>query len=292
MKLNDLKYLKEGGAALKSKNVIRIAKNDIPATIKHVSQISGVPTKDMYPVGSVGKTDTSGDIDLAIDVRKHDPERLHQKMLDALGGEDFGVFNRGTKVGSYAVPIKGRGKQMVQVDFMFVRNPIWAQFAYFSAGDKSKYKGAVRAVLMSSVASSLDEKGKDVFHYDGDDLIVRVGRGIDPSLGLKRLFQMRPRKKSGEGYVKTPKRVTPEEIRAAYPDLEFEGSDLVIDDPQEVVSVLFGPNVKPSNVDTAEEILQLIKKFPEARQNKILEIAKKRFQEHVGKIALPPEATP
>lgn len=289
MKLIDLQ---EGGKALSSKNVTRIAKEDIPATIKYVSKISGVPIKDLYPIGSVGKTDTSGDIDLAVDITNHHPQHVHERMLKALGGDDFGKYNDGIKTGNYAVPIQGQKDKLVQVDLMYVKNPKWAQFAYFSAGDRSKYKGAVRNILMSSVAATLDEKGKDVFHYDGDDLIVRVGRGIDMNLGLKRLFQMRSKKKTGEGYVKTHQRVTPEEIRAAYPDLEFEGSNLIIDDPQEVVTVLFGPDIKPSHVDTAEELLELIKRFPKARQDKIFEIARKRFRQHVGKIALPPEATP
>lgn len=292
MKLADIKQLNEGGAALKSKNVVRINKNDIPATIKYVSKIAGIPSKEMYPLGSVGKQDTSGDIDLAIDINGRNPEAIHDKMLKALGGEDHGVYNKGTKVGSYAVPIKGNSDKLVQVDFMFTPSPQWAQFAYFSAGDKSKYKGQVRNLLLAGVAATLNEPGKDAFKYNTDgELIVRVGRGIDMNLGLKRLFQMRPKKKSGEGYVKSMKRVTPEEIKQTYPDLEFEGSNLVIDDPQEAVTVLFGKGVKPSDVDTAEDVLKLIKRFPEDRQEKIFMVAKNRAREYQGKVALPPELT-
>lgn len=280
--------LKEGGAAFKSKNVKRINKMDIPATIKYVSRIAGIPVKDLHPLGSVGKQDTSGDIDLAVDINLHNPESTHKQMLKALGDE-AGVYNKGTKVGSYAVPIKGEGKDLVQVDFMYTPNPIWAQFSYFSAGDKSKYKGVIRNVLLAAVAATLDEKGKDVFKYDGDELIVRVGRGIDMNVGLKRLFQMRPKKKSGEGYVKTMKRVTADDIRAAYPDLEFDGSDLVIDDPKEAVMMLFGPSVEPSDVDTAEEVLALIKRFPEERRDKVMKIAQNRMKEYKGKIAVPEE---
>jgi hypothetical protein len=290
VKLTDIKALHEGGAAMKGKNVVRINKNDIPATIKYVSKVSGIPVSDMYPLGSVGKQDTSGDIDLAIDVRKHDAKSAHAKMVKALG-DDAGTYNPGTKVGSYAVPIKGTSDDMVQVDFMFVENPTWAQFAYFSAGDKSKYKGQIRNLLLAGVAATMNEKGKDVFHYDGDELIVRVGRGIDMNVGLKRLFQMRPKKKSGEGYVKAFKRVTPEEIKKAYPDLEFEGSNMVIDDPQEAVTMMFGKGVKPSNVDTAEEVLALIKKMPKDRQELILKVAKNRARELQGKTPLPPELT-
>lgn len=290
MRLVDAYLLKEGGAALKGAGVGRIAKGDIPDTIKYVSKISGIPVKQLYPLGSVGKKDTSGDIDLAVDTTKHDPVKIHQKMIKALGGEDFGVYNKGTRVGSYAVPIKGEGDKMVQVDFMFVDNPKWAQFAYFSAGDRSKYAGAVRNILMSSVAATLDEPGVDTFKYDGDELIVRVGRGIDMNIGLKRLFQLRPKKKTGEGYLKSLKKVTADDIKQEYPDLEFDGNDLIVDDPSEVVQILFGKGVKPGDVDTAEEVLELIKRFPKERQQLILNIARGRGKQLMAKgLDLPKE---
>lgn len=293
MKLNDLRPIYEGGAAMKDKNVVRVKKADIPATIRYVSKITGIPVKDMYPLGSVGKQDTSGDIDLAININKHNAQEADKKMRKALG-DDAGTYNPGLKIGSYAVPIRGTSKELVQVDLMYVDNPNWAQFAYFSAGDKSKYKGMIRSMLLSAAAASLDEPGKDVFHYDGDELVVRVGRGIDMNKGLKRLFQMRPKKKSGEGYVKTMARVTPEEIKKAYPDLEFEGTNLVVDDPEEVVTMIFGKGAKPSDVETAEGVLKLIKRLPKARQDKIFDIARKSVRAKDASkagIAVPKELT-
>lgn len=292
MRLHDARLLQED-KALRDVKVLRVRKDDIEPTLRYVSQISGIPFDDLHLIGSAGKGETSGDIDVAVDINLHTPFKIHDRMLRHLNVDDsktFGIYNKGTRVGSYAVPIRGIEKGNVQVDLMFTDNIEWAQFAYFSAGENSKYKGAVRAVLLSAIAASLDETGTDAFHYDGDELIVRVGRGIDMGVGMKRLFQMRPHKKYGEGYVKGLKTVTPDDIKKIYPDLEFDGTDLIINNPSEVVKILFGSETRPSNVDTVEEILDLIQRFPNKKQRKILDIAKIRARQLSAKgIKLPTE---
>lgn len=287
MRLLDAKFLQEDNKAMSDFKLLRVMKGSEKGIIEYVSRISGVPVKDLHPVGSTGKAESAGDLDLAIDENKHQPFLVHDRMTRSLTSS-FATYNKGTRVGSYAVPV---GEDFrVQVDLMFTNNIEWAKFAYFSAGDKSEYKGAVRAVLLAAVAAALDETGVDTFHYDGEELIVRVGRGIDLGVGMKRLFQMRPHKKYGEGYVKGLKKVTPEEIKKMYPDLEFDGTDLIIDDPLEVVKILFGPSTRPSNVDSVEEVLDLIQRFPSGKQRKILNIAKIRAKQLAAKgIKLPAE---
>jgi hypothetical protein len=298
MRLLDARLLQENKVLSKNISVSRINARDVEPTLHYVSQISGIPFQDLHPVGSTGKAATSGDIDVAVNQNKHTPFKVHDRMIRALDTGDgitYGVYNKGTRVGSYAVPIIdeyrtiGDRQERVQVDLMFVDNIDWAKFSYFSAGESSAYKGAVRTVLLSAVAAALDEDG-DTFFYDGDELVVRVGRGLDLSTGMKRLFQMRPHKKYGEGYVKGLQKVTPEDIKKVYPDLEFDGTDLIVDDPTEVVKILFGPATRPSNVDTAEEVLELIRRFPKKKQDKILNIAKIRAKQLAAKgIKLPDE---
>lgn len=273
MRLLDAKLLSE--KKMLTEAVTRVHKNDITPTLRYVSQITKIPFEDLHQVGSTGKMETSGDIDVAIDKNKYTPFRIHDRLIRHLGNE-HGIYNKDTQIGSYAVPIGGTENDRVQVDLMFADNIEWAKFAYFSAGDSSEYKGAVRGVLLSAVAAALDEDGVDKFHYVDDQLIVRVGRVIDLSTGMKRIFQMRPHKKYGEGYVTSLKKVTPEEIKQMYPDLKFDGTDLIISDPSEVVRVLFGPSTRPSNVDTVEEVLDLIERFPAKKRQKILNIAKIR----------------
>lgn len=277
MKLNEIKQLIEGGAALKKATKgVRIDRADIPSTIKYVSKLSGIPVSEMVTLGSVGKSSTSGDIDLAIDVTKYNPEKIHTKMVDKLGDDEV-FYNKGMKIGSYAVPIAGTGeKGKIQVDFMYVENVNWAAFAYYSEGDNSKWKGAIRTILLTGVAAAINEPGIDYFEYEpSGDLRIRAGRTFDRNKGLRRIFQHRPEKKIGTGYVKTMKSIPIEQFKKLFPHIEIRGTEMVLDDPALVVKVLFGPNTKVSDVRTAEQVLELIKnRFNKAEQDKIFRFAK------------------
>ena len=200
MKLNELVPEKKGGHALSSAGVVRIKRGDIPSTVKYASELAGIPKKDLHLIGSTGKTETSGDIDVAVDMNEYNPVTIHERMIEKLG-EERCVYNGGTKVASYAVPIRGdEEKGLVQVDFMYTTNPEWAKFSYFSAGENSKYKGAIRTLLLAAVAASIQEKGTDHFEYDPDskELIIRAGRSVDLGQGLRRIFQHRPKRKDGK----------------------------------------------------------------------------------------------
>lgn len=285
MKINEIVQLNEGGFAAADWGVGKINKGDIPATIKYVSKISGIPMKDLHPLGSVGKKAKSGDIDLAVDVNKYSKDAIHDKMMEELNHE--GVFNKGTNVGSYAVPIQGN-KGKIQVDLMFVNNIDWAKFAYYSAGDESKYKGAIRTILLMAVAASLNEPGTDHFEYNEDgDLVIRAGRTLDLAKGLRRIFQFRPRKKSGEGYVKTMKSIPVDEFKLMYPEVEVDGENVIIDDPEMVVAMLFGPGVKPKDVNTAEKVLELIREKFGKDTDKVLDFAKGRIKALGTKMDVP-----
>lgn len=287
MKLEEIKILNEGGAAMAEFGVGKINKGDIPATIKYISKISGIPTKDLHPLGSVGKKPTSGDIDLAVDIHKYDKDVIHKKMMDELNNE--GEREAAPNVNSYAVPIQGN-KGKVQVDLMFVTNTDWASFSYFSAAD-SKYKGAIRTILLMSVSAALNEAGQDHFEYNEDgDLIIRAGRTLDMAKGLRRIFQHRPMKKSGEGYLKTMKSLPMDKFKEMFPDIEVKGGDIIIDDPQTVLDILFGGGVKPKDVESYEQVLKLIQtKFSKKDQEKILSLTKGRVKSLGNKMKIPPE---
>jgi len=283
--------LKEGGNAVKEAGVTRINKKDIPSTITHVSKLTGVPKKDLIPLGSTGKAATSGDIDLAVDINKYDPAEIHAKMMKAVDGE--GVLNKATKIGSYAVPIRGNAeKGKVQVDLMYVPNTEYAQFSYYSEGEGSKYKGSVRTLLLMGVAAALNQKGTDHFSYSKDgELIIRAGRTLDLNQGLRRIFQHRPKKKKGDGYLKTMKSIPIEDFKKQFPDVEVKGGQVIVDSPEKVVKALFGSGVTPNDVRTAEQVLHLIKKkFDEEQQKRIFQFAKSRIGDKLGKsVRLPRE---
>lgn len=280
------KILVEGGHAVK--NVGPINKEDIPATIDAISKVSGIPKEDLRPLGSVGKKSTSGDIDLAVDVSKYDTSEgseIHQRMMKYVNGN--GVWNKGTNVASYGFPIAGDpSKGFVQLDFMPVGNPKWAQFAYHSPYEgESEYKGNVRTILLMAVASTINEtdsegRNKDAYIYDPDtgELIIRAGRTLDLNKGLRRILQHLPRNQKTGKYLKTAKTIDAEEFASLYPDVDYEKGDITMDDPQQVLDMLFGGGVTPKDVNTAEQVLELIKtKFDPERQKLIMQTAAKRL---------------
>lgn len=291
MKLANI-IVKEGGFALKSVGVRRINRDDIPATIHYVSQISGIPIESFHPLGSVGKTPTSGDIDLAISTKEFNPKKIHQRMIDMLG-EDNCTYQAGTKVASYAVPIAGDvTNNLVQVDFMYVDNPEYAKFSYHSPGTDSRYKGAVRTMLLMGVAASYSEPGTDYFEFDPEtgELIVRAGRTLDLNSGLRRIFQYRPKDKKGTRYLKNMKTITPQEFKQLFPDVEIRGDEVIVDNPSEILTILFGRGVTARDVNTAEQVIELIKsKFNKQKQQLIFQKAAERAQSVVNKMELPPE---
>lgn len=291
MKLTEI-VVNEGGAALKTAGVQRINREDIPATVQYVSQISGIPVENLHPLGSVGKTPNSGDIDLGVDANQYNPEEIHKRMCGELG-EDSCTFNKGTKVASYAIPIAGDPTNgLVQVDLMYTPNPEWATFAYHSPGATSEYKGAVRTMLLMGVAASYQEPGTDHFEYDptSGDLIIRAGRTLDLNAGLRRIFQFRPKSKKTDQYLKTMKTISVNDFKNMFPDVEVHGDNVIIDNPIEVLTILFGKGVKPKDVGTAEQVIKLIKtKFSKERQEQIFRKAAERARSVRDKMNLPPE---
>lgn len=289
MKLLDIGHINEGGTATEQYGAGRIKREDIPGTIKYVSDLLSIPRQDLHIIGSTTKIADSGDIDLGVDLNKYNPEHI-DKVLKAHGYN--GKYNKSTKVGSYSVPVKGeKGKGYVQVDFMFTTNPDWAKFAYHSAGEGSRYKGAVRTVLLSAAAAVINEPGTDYFEHQPDgELTARVGRSLDLHQGLVRKYQYRPKKVSGEGYLKAMKSVSPEEFATIHPGVNVKTGKMLQDKPEQVVKAIFGKGVTPEDVQSAEQVLHLIKsRFTPEVQKKIFKIAAARLKSQAGKVRLPPE---
>ncbi len=317
MKLREIKLL-EGGNALAKAGVARIDKRFVHSTIDLVSQLSGVPKRDLHPLGTTGKNAQSGDIDIGIDMGKYPPDRVHARMMTKLGNEDH-YYNKGMKIYSYAVPVVKRvGDEFVevggkvQVDLMFTPHVDWAKFAYHSESTsdaQTSYKGAVRTILLKAIASQYTEEGVDKMMFDPQtgELVIRVGRTFDLSHGLRRIFQFRPERKKGDTvsspYVKTMKTVhTIEELHQAleglkkrhpghYKDIELDVADheIIVNDPEKVLKMIFpGGAVHPNDVRTAEQILDLIStRFKPDMQERILQKAKEGMEGIAGQMRVP-----
>jgi hypothetical protein len=317
MKLREIKLL-EGGNALASAGVARIDKKYVSSTIELVSRLSGIPKRDLHPLGTTGKNASSGDIDLGIDMGKYPPEAVHARLMTRLGA-DHHSYNNGLKIHSYAVPVVKRvGEELVevggtvQVDLLFTPHVDWAKFAMHSESTsdaQTSYKGAVRTILLKAVAAMHTEDGIDKMLFDPQtgELIIRVGRTFDLTHGLRRIFQYRPERKRGDKasspYVKTMKTVhTMEELHdslqklkqrhpAHFKDIELDVADheIIINDPSKVLKMIFpGAAVSPEQVRTAEQILDLIsQRFNPEMQERILSKAKEAMDGVAGQMRTP-----
>jgi hypothetical protein len=154
----------EGGNVFKDASgqaiTTRINQADINPTIQWLETITGLPLVD-NTLGSVGKKATSGDLDIAVDQKAIGKDILAAKLGQWVQskGEDPKAWVKKSGISvHFLTPINGNVQQgYVQTDFMFGDDIEQMKFGLHSAGDASKYSGADRNLLMSSIAKSLGD---------------------------------------------------------------------------------------------------------------------------------------
>jgi hypothetical protein len=156
----------EGGNVFKDGNgravTQRINQTDVKSTLAWLEEL--VPGLDLQnnTLGSTGIKDTSGDLDIAVDVSKVTKDQLETRLKQWAASHGFKpedyVKKSGTAV-HFLTPINGRPDLgYVQSDFMFLNNVPWSKFVLGAMPADSKYKGRERNVLMNSIAKSMGYK--------------------------------------------------------------------------------------------------------------------------------------
>jgi hypothetical protein len=146
--------LNEGGKVFKTAKgeeaTQRINKADVVPTVKYLEKVTGLQLTDNM-LGTTGKKDTSGDLDLAISEDEISKENLVTLLLKKFPQED--IKKSGTNV-HLKTPINGNPKNgFVQTDFMFGDRD-FMKFSMQGGAENSQFKGVDRALLMSSVAKA------------------------------------------------------------------------------------------------------------------------------------------
>jgi hypothetical protein len=177
--------LLEGGNVFKTKTgeplTQRIDRQDVPATIRWIEQVTGIEfPKDRW-LGSTGKKPTSGDLDLAVDLNEVSKEQLAGILTQFVQSQGADPREYVVKKGEvhFKTPIGGDANRgFVQTDFMFFPNLDWGSF-FYGGGEDSEYKGMNRNVLMSSIAKKLGLKvgANGMFSRTTNEL---VQGGMDP----------------------------------------------------------------------------------------------------------------
>ena len=143
----------EGGNVFKTAEcqaaTTRIARENVVPTVQWLEKLTGLNLVDNM-LGSTGRKETSGDLDLGIDETKITKDVLIQQLLKrGIKAED--IKKSGDSV-HLKTPILGDAANgYVQTDFMF-GDPEFQKFA-LNTGE-SDYKGVHRAILLASIAKA------------------------------------------------------------------------------------------------------------------------------------------
>ena len=195
--------LLEGGAMA---GVGAIHTDEIEPTLDNLEKILGIDLKN-NTLGSVGKKEFSGDIDVALEIAPDDIPAFLEKLKnipEVLDIAKSSVIMTKVKIANYDPNKTVEGKPRtgyVQVDFM-PGDPGWLKTFYHAPHEKdSKYKGVFRNILVSSIAAHLDRKDSEQKISDGR--AVQSERYMwSPTDGLVRIVRTPEPNKKGDGYTK------------------------------------------------------------------------------------------
>ena len=180
--------LLEGGNVFKDERgtplTQRINLADIKLTVKYLESLTGLPLLDNM-LGSTGKKPTSGDLDLAVDAKKHTKDEVYNKLI-AKGASNQDVAKSGDSV-HYKCPINGDPMNgYVQVDFMF-GDPKWQQFALNASSLDTPIKN-LRNNLINNIDDNFDSlvplnqiKKNNLWQKDSDGEIVPIYKTTIPT---------------------------------------------------------------------------------------------------------------
>lgn len=243
-------FLLEGGNAVKG--VTRIKKECVKPTVDFIynqflSKL-GISKKDFALLGSAGKKETSGDLDIAIFyppiVSKHKLEHLsdvYQFLLDKAKKIFPEVkFMKGIGLISVKCPIqcKEQENEFVQVDFMLTDDLNFTTWMYFGpAPTESKYKGLYRNILLFAIAKEVSykiKKEKDNIPIEYERWILSLDKGLK-----KTTYSRQGRTK----LLKTAKKISEE---------------IITKNPDEIVKLLLGDDFKATDIMTFESLWKAI----------------------------------
>jgi len=197
--------LNEGGAM---PGVGPIHISEIEPTLEKLEKILGIDLKN-NTLGSVGKKEFSGDIDVALQIEPDKIAAFVEKLKTIPEIQDVAkssVIMTKVAIQNYD-PEKKTAKPrtgFVQVDFM-PGDPGWMKTYYHAPSEQeSKYKGVFRNIMIATIAAVYQRQDSEEKIDDGRP--VESERWLwSPSDGLVRVKRTPVPKANGEGYTKKNK---------------------------------------------------------------------------------------
>jgi hypothetical protein len=166
--------LSEGGNVFKDSAgtplTQRIKQADVMPTVQWLENLTGLDltaekdSRDGQPtkwLGSTGRKADSGDLDLSVDAGEMTKDQLTAVLTNWARQQGVDPARYVKKTGSavhFFTAIGGNpANGFVQTDFMFSNKPKWTQFV-LSNDPRSQYKGALRNIMLNSMAKALGYK--------------------------------------------------------------------------------------------------------------------------------------
>lgn len=149
--------LNEGGNVFKGSDnqslTQRVRQGDVPATVRWVETVTGLNFPTETWLGTTGRKETSGDLDLAVDESVVNKDSLIQTLLNN-GVNKSDIKKSGDSVHVKA-PIAGNpANGFVQTDLMF-GDPAWQAFSMMGGQQGSNLTGMSRHVILASIVAAL-----------------------------------------------------------------------------------------------------------------------------------------
>jgi hypothetical protein len=206
--INKYFTLNEGGA-MPGVGAIHI--DEIKPTLEMLEKSLGIDLNN-FTLGSVGKRQFSGDIDVALNLPPEELPAFVEKLKKNPLIKDIAK----SSVIMTKVEIQNFNKEhtdgrprtgFVQVDFM-PGDPGWMKTYYHSPSEEeSKYKGVFRNIMIASMAAVLDRQQSDAKLEDGRAM-EELRYMWSPTEGLLRVKRTPVPNKAGTGYTKKNKNET------------------------------------------------------------------------------------
>jgi hypothetical protein len=171
-----------------------------------LEKILGIDLKN-NTLGSVGKKEFSGDIDVALEIDPEDIPAFVEKLQnipEVLDLAKSSVIMTKVKIANYDPNKQVQGKPRtgyVQLDFM-PGEPGWLKTYYHAPQEKdSKYKGVYRNLLLASIVARVNRKDSEQKLPDGR--AMQSERYMwSPTDGLVKVLRTPEPNKKGDGYTK------------------------------------------------------------------------------------------
>lgn len=189
-------------SGLAIKNISPIELDNVYYTVqffqKNILEPLDISLDSITLIGSAGKKDISGDLDIAIEYQtastittdKYVLADMISKKAEELGLQVNNRIKTGFQMVHIGLPIcnrNGKTDKICQLDLMFVLDISYAQFKYDSPlKGESKYNGAIRSMLVNSfikeASISCPEKFKDTdaipYTVDGKEISPYITYGF------------------------------------------------------------------------------------------------------------------